>query len=67
MSDFEYELQMAHTNTSLDKDIETVFLATAAHYSFLSSSVVKEVAKFGGDIKHMVPEGIAKDLLAKFS
>ena len=62
MSDFEYELQMAHTNSSLDKEIETVFVATTAHYSFLSSSVVKEVARFGGEVKHMVPKGVAKDL-----
>ena len=48
MSDFEYELQIAHTNRSLAEDLETVFLATSARHSFLSSSVVKEVARFGG-------------------
>ena len=63
MSDFEYELQVAHTNRSLDSKYETVFLATETHHSFLSSSVVKEVARFGGEIRHMVPEFIAKDLL----
>ena len=62
MSDFEYELQVAHTNRSLDAQFETVFLATETHYSFLSSSVVKEVSKFGGKISHMVPEFIANDL-----
>jgi len=62
MSDFEYELQVAHTNRSLDAQYETIFLATETHYSFLSSSVVKEVAKFGGKISHMVPEFIANDL-----
>ena len=62
MSDFEYELQIAHTNRSLDKSIQTIFLATEAHHSFLSSSVVKEVAMFGGNIDHMVPEMIAIDL-----
>ena len=62
MSDFEYELQIAHTNRSLDVNYETVFLATATHHSFLSSSVVKEVARFGGEIRHMVPEFIANDL-----
>ena len=46
MSDFEYELQIAHTNKSLNNDIETIFLSTNTNYSFLSSSLVKEVAKF---------------------
>ncbi len=63
MSDFEYELQVAHTNRSLNNQYETIFLATETHHSFLSSSVVKEVARFGGEIRHMVPEFIAKDLL----
>ena len=67
MSDFEYELQIAHTNRTLDADYETVFLATEAHHSFLSSSLVKEVASFGGEISHMVPEGVAKDLEKLFN
>ena len=67
MSDFEYELQIAHTNRSLNQDFETVFLATEAHHSFLSSSLVKEVARFGGDTKHMVPEVVAKDLNKLFN
>ncbi|MGL5196938.1 MAG: pantetheine-phosphate adenylyltransferase, partial [Chroococcales cyanobacterium] len=50
LSDFELELQMAHTNKTLATEIETVFLATSNEYSFLSSSVVKEVARFGGSI-----------------
>ena len=62
LSDFEFELQIAHTNKSLAPDIETVFLATATQHSFLSSSVVKEVARFGGDVRHMVPTGVADDL-----
>ena len=66
MSDFEYELQIAHTNRSIDASIETIFLATEAHHSFLSSSVVKEVAMFGGNVDHMVPRIIAKDLYKKF-
>ena len=49
MSDFEYELQIAHTNRSLNSSYETVFLVTEAHHSFLSSSLVKEVARFGGE------------------
>ena len=67
MSDFEYELQIAHTNRSLDPDFETVFLSTSAHYSFLSSSVVKEVARFGGSVEHMVPSVVAEDLLRFFN
>ena len=66
MSDFEYELQIAHTNRTLDNSIETIFLATESHHSFLSSSVVKEVAMFGGSVDHMVPKMIAEDLYRKF-
>jgi pantetheine-phosphate adenylyltransferase len=62
LSDFEKELQMAHTNTTLWEGIETVFLATAKEYSFLSSSVVKEIAKFGGLVDRLVPENVAKDI-----
>ena len=67
MSDFEYELQIAHTNRSLDDHFETVFLATETHYSFLSSSLVKEVARFGGNTSHMVPGVVAKDLERLFN
>ena len=67
MSDFEYELQIAHTNRSLADQLETVFLATSARHSFLSSSVVKEVARFGGSIDHMVPTEVAKDLIRLFN
>ena len=66
MSDFEYELQIAHTNKSLNTEIETIFLSTNTNYSFLSSSLVKEVAKFGGEISHMVPESVEKDLKEYF-
>ena len=66
MSDFEYELQIAHTNRSINASIETIFLATEAHHSFLSSSVVKEVAMFGGNVDHMVPKMIANDLYEKY-
>ena len=62
MSDFEYELQISHTNKSLNKKIETIFLSTDTNFSFLSSSLVKEVAKFNGEIKHMVPSLVEKDL-----
>jgi pantetheine-phosphate adenylyltransferase len=67
MSDFEFELQIAHTNRSLAAEVETLFLVTAAHHSFLSSSVVKEVARFGGDVRHMVPPGVADDLSRLFN
>tara|TARA_Y100000766_G_scaffold271801_1_gene271020 strand:+ start:214 stop:687 length:474 start_codon:yes stop_codon:yes gene_type:complete len=67
MSDFEYELQIAHTNKSLNTDIETIFLSTNTNYSFLSSSLVKEVAKFGGKINHMVPSQVEKDLKDYFN
>jgi len=67
MSDFEFELQIAHTNKSLAPGVETLFMATAAHHSFLSSSVVKEVARFGGDVAHMVPAGVAIDLARLFN
>ena len=66
MSDFEYELQIAHTNKSLNNDIETIFLSTNTNFSFLSSSLVKEVAKFGGEISHMVPPFVEKDLKEYF-
>ncbi|NET00763.1 MAG: pantetheine-phosphate adenylyltransferase [Sphaerospermopsis sp. SIO1G2] len=62
VSDFEVELQMAHTNKTLSTQIETVFLATSNEYSFLSSSVVKEIAKFGGSVDHLVPPHIALDI-----
>jgi pantetheine-phosphate adenylyltransferase len=67
LSDFEFELQIAHTNKSLEPGLETLFLATAVHHSFLSSSVVKEVARFGGDVGHMVPSGVALDLRRLFN
>lgn len=67
LSDFEYELQIAHTNKSLAPQVETLFLATAVHHSFLSSSVVKEVARFGGDVGHLVPDGVAQDLARLFN
>ena len=66
MSDFEYELQIAHTNKSLNNEIETIFLSTNTNFSFLSSSLVKEVAKFGGEINHMVPPSVERDLKEYF-
>lgn len=62
LSDFEMELQMALTNKTLSDEIETVFLATSKEYSFLSSSVVKEIARFGGSVDHLVPKHVALDI-----
>ncbi|MDB9526839.1 pantetheine-phosphate adenylyltransferase [Oscillatoria sp. CS-180] len=62
LSDFEKELQMAHTNKTLADDLETVFLATSTEYGFLSSSLVKEIAKFGGPVDHLVPQHVARDI-----
>ncbi|WP_214440309.1 pantetheine-phosphate adenylyltransferase [Atlanticothrix silvestris] len=62
ISDFEVELQMAHTNKTISTQIETVFLATSNEYSFLSSSVVKEIARFGGSVDHLVPPHVALDI-----
>ncbi len=67
LSDFEKELQMAHTNQTLWDGIETVFLATAKEYSFLSSSIVKEIARFGGNVEHLVPDVIEPDILACYA
>ncbi len=67
LSDFEKELQMAHTNKTLKEEIETVFLATTKEYSFLSSSIVKEIAQFGGKVAHLVPENVARDIYLYYS
>ena len=64
VSDFEYELQMAQMNHRL-ADIDTFFIATNPWWSFISSSLVKEVAKFGGDVSELVPETVLGPLLAK--
>ena len=56
MSDFEYEFQMALTNKKLNPQLETVFIPTSSEFMFLSSSMVKQIASFGGDISHFVPE-----------
>lgn len=55
VSDFEIELQMAHTNRKLAPDVDTLFLMTALEHAYLSSSLVKEIASFGGDVSAMVP------------
>ncbi|MBU6186405.1 MAG: pantetheine-phosphate adenylyltransferase [Synechococcales bacterium] len=65
LSDFEMELQMAHINKTLSNQVETIFLAASNEYSFLSSSTVKEVARFGGSIDHLVPPAVASDIYQK--
>ena len=65
VSDFEYEFQMSLTNKQLAPEIETFFITTNAKYAYLSSSIVKEVAKYGGDLTEMVPLEIIKDIQNK--
>ncbi|EEH98178.1 phosphopantetheine adenylyltransferase [Clostridium sp. 7_2_43FAA] len=66
VSDFEYEFQMALMNSKLDPDIETVFMMTSSAYSYVSSSSVKQVAKFGGNIKGLVPEELITEVMDRF-
>jgi len=66
VSDFEYELQIALTNRKLALDIESVFLMPSVEYIYLNSSMVKEVAKHGGDVKNFVPEIVMKKLHEKY-
>jgi len=66
ISDYEYEIQMAQMNHQLNPDIETLFLVTRNEYAFLSSSLVKEVAKFGGDISELVDPRTAEILIEKY-
>ena len=66
ISDFEYEMQITSMNRVLDEHIETFFIMTKNQYSFLSSSIVKEVAKYGGNIGELVPEVVEAALKRKF-
>ena len=66
LADFEYEFQLAHMNRRLAPNVETLFMMTSEHDFFVSSSLVKEVAQFGGDVRGMVPESVRLALLAKF-
>ena len=58
VTDFEYELQISQMNRTIYSEIDTLFLTTSLEYAYLSSSIVKEVASYGGDISHFVPESI---------
>ncbi|EAW7062894.1 pantetheine-phosphate adenylyltransferase [Listeria monocytogenes] len=66
VSDFEYEMRIASMNRTLNADIETFFVMTNTKYSFLSSSMVKEVAQYQGDISELVPEIVNEQVQAKF-
>ncbi|MBI5745769.1 MAG: pantetheine-phosphate adenylyltransferase [Nitrospirae bacterium] len=66
VSDFEYELQMALMNRKLSDTIETVFLMPSEEYSYLTSSIVKEVASYGGEVKDLVPSIVARRLSELF-
>ena len=66
ITDFEYELQMAQTNYKLAPDVEYIFLPTNLQYSYLSSSMVKEVAAFGGDISNFVPDVLIDRIAEKY-
>jgi pantetheine-phosphate adenylyltransferase len=66
VSDFEYELQLASTNHKLSEEVETFFMMTNPKYSYLSSSIVKEIAKFHGPVNDLVPEEVNKALQQKY-
>lgn len=66
VTDFEYELQMASTNRQLDEGIETIFMMTNPKYSYLSSSIVKEIAKFHGPVHDLVPPEVEAALRLKY-
>ena len=66
VSDYEYELQMALMNRRLSSEVETVFLMAKEEYSYVSSRLVKEVARLKGDVTGLVPESVRKKLIARF-
>ena len=67
VTDFEYELQIAQTNRIVNKRIDTIFLTTSLQYAYLSSTIVKEVASYGGDISKFVPDKIACQVYKKLN
>lgn len=66
VSDYEYEFQMALTNHELNKEIETVFMPCSSEFMFLSSSIVKEVAKYNGDLHGLVPDEVVGQIKQRF-
>ena len=67
VSDFEYEFQLASMNRKLDSKIETVFLTPSEHYTFVSASLIKEIARYGGDVSEFVHKSVFDALTEKFS
>lgn len=67
VSDFEYELQLALMNRQLNEECETVFLMPNMSYIFLSSSMIREIARLGGDVKKFVPDSVEKLIVEKFN
>ena len=65
ITDFEYEIQMSQTNHKLEPEVETMFLTTSIEYSYLSSTTVREIAAFGGDVTQFVPQAVAVELEKK--
>ena len=65
ITDFEYELQMSQTNHKLSPNVETMFLTTSIEYSYLSSTTVREIAAFGGDVTQFVPQAVVVELEKK--
>jgi len=65
VSDFEYEMQMAIANKTLNPDLETVFMVTDSNYTYISSSLIKEIVTLGGSARHLVPEVVEKKLVQK--
>jgi pantetheine-phosphate adenylyltransferase len=66
VADFEYEMQMALMNRRLDSTIETVFLMPNEEYSFITSTIVREAASYGGDVSSLVPKVVVEKLKKKF-
>ena len=62
VTDFEYEMQLSQTNSALNPEIYTVFLTTKPKYNFISSSIVKEISQFGGDVSKFVPKSVVEYL-----
>ena len=67
ISDFDYELQMAQTNRTMEPTFDTIFLITSLQYAYLSSSTVKEVAKFGGDLNKFLPQQVIPKVKDKYN
>lgn len=66
VTDFEYELQIAQTNHKVNPNVDTIFLTTSVQYAYLSSSIVKEIARYGGDIGGLVPHEIINSVYQKY-